>query len=425
MQREFFIKTRNNYLERIESPSITVLFSGRALQRTADQEYPFEVNRNFYYLTGINQAEVILVLLKNESLKEAHLFIEENDPVLVKWLGKKLEPVEASEISGIEIKNIHYSKDFNSFIFNLFNSTRTTYGTYNKIYLDLEQRPLPGYTNQALEYAKVIQRDYPAVTIKNCYEDIVYLRMYKHPEEIALIKESIETTRGGILDLMKSSAPGLYEYQLEAYFDLWIKYYGNKKRSFDTIAAAGKNATILHYIDNNDVLKEDELILFDLGCQTEFYVSDISRTFPISGKFTKRQHEVYEVVLDANKKCIEFLKPGVTWKEFNDYAKKLLSEGCKKLGLIKDDSELSKYYYHSIGHSIGLDTHDPALHQYPIIEGMVVTVEPGLYIEEEGIGIRIEDNILITKDGRINLSKDIIKEADDIEKFMQENNKFI
>ena len=149
MQKSFFIKTRKNFFKKIESPSVTVLFSGRPIQRTADQEYPFEVNRNFYYLTGINQAQVILVLIKNNNLQEAHLFIEENDPVLVKWVGKKLEPVEASKISGIELENIHFLSSFDSFMFKLFNSTRSPQGTYKVLYLDLEQRELPGYTNQA------------------------------------------------------------------------------------------------------------------------------------------------------------------------------------------------------------------------------------------------------------------------------------
>lgn len=419
MQKEFFIKTRKNYLETVNSPSVTILFSGRQLQRTADQDFPFEVNRNFYYLTGINQAQVILVLLKHKGLEEAHLFIEKNDPVLIKWVGKKLEIEEASQISGIEEKNIHYLESFDNFLFGLFNNMRSNFGSYQEIYLDLEKRQLEGYTNQALEFARTFQQNYPSVRINNCYENIVHLRMYKLPEEIRLIEESIYTTKGGIEELMTTSTPGLFEYQLESYFDLWIKFHGQKKVAFDTIAASGKNATILHYVNNNDVLKNNDLILFDLGCQTKLYVSDISRTFPINGKFTKRQKEVYEVVLDVNKKCIEFLKPGVTWKEFNDYARKLLAEGCKKLGLIKEENEVSKYYYHSIGHSIGLDTHDPTLHQYPLEVGMVVTVEPGLYIEEEGIGIRIEDNILITKDGRVNLSEDIIKEVADIEKFMK------
>ena len=218
---------------------------------------------------------------------------------------------------------------------------------------------------------------------------------------------------------MKNAKAGMYEYQLETYFDQYIKYNGQKDVSFKTIAATGINATVLHYTTNDTILKEDELILFDLGCRTDLYISDISRTFPVNGKFTERQKEVYEKVLDVNKKCIKFLKAGVTWKEYNDYARYLLAEACIELGLIEDKKDVVKYYMHSIGHSIGLDTHDPSLNYLPITEGMTLTVEPGLYIEEEKIGIRIEDDVLITKDGCINLSENIIKEVNDIEKFMK------
>ena len=153
---------------------------------------------------------------------------------------------------------------------------------------------------------------------------------------------------------MKMSRPGLYEYQLESYFDQYIKANGQKTHAFKTICASGKNAAILHYVKNNKVMQAGELVLFDLGARTDFYVSDISRTIPVDGKFTERAKAVYQEVLDVNKKCIEYLKPGVTWKEFNEYAKELLAEALKRLGLIKENKELSKYYWHSIGHFIGL-----------------------------------------------------------------------
>ena len=223
---------------------------------------------------------------------------------------------------------------------------------------------------------------------------------------------------------MSESRSGIYEYQLENYFDFVIKENGQRIHSFKTIAASGKNATILHYSSNNTLLKENELILFDLGTETDYYISDISRTFPINGKFTERQKQVYNEVLEVNKKCIEFLKPGVTKLQYNEYAKKLLTEACYRLGLIKEDSEVIKYYFHSIGHTIGLDTHDPCFYENGIEEGMCLTVEPGLYIEEENIGIRIEDDVLITKDGCINLSANIIKEVADIEEFFKKNNKY-
>lgn len=415
--KENYCLNRSNYFKKIEDHSLTIMFSGRNIQKTGDQDFDFEVDKNFYYLTGINQNDVILVMLKNEQIEKSVLFIEKNDPVYMKWYGKKLTKDEAKEISGID--NIYYLEQFSQFVFSSINSTRQGNNLYDKIYLNLERRNSKGYTTPALEYAKEIKDKYPEIQILNNYNTIVNLRMYKSNEEVDLIKASIETTRFGIEELMKNSKSGIYEYQLESYYDMYIKMNGQKDVSFKTIAAGGVNATVLHYSTNNTILHDDELVLFDLGCRTDYYISDITRTFPVNGRFNKRQKEVYEKVLNVNKKCIEFLKDGITWKEYNDFARDLIAKACIDLGLIKDESEVGKYYWHSIGHSIGLDTHDPSLNYLPIKEGMTLTVEPGIYIEEEKIGIRIEDDVLITKDGCINLSKDIIKEVKDIEEFMK------
>lgn len=417
MKSTFFENNRQRYLEKVENNSLTVLFSGRELQQTCDQNYQFEVNRNFYYLTGINQPNVILVLIKAGSGVREVLFIEKNDPVMVKWVGAKLEKEEVRNISGI--KAVSYLEDFNSYIFGILNQTRKNSDTIEHLYCDLERRNLDGYSTKGLEFASELKNKYLCLDVKNAYNIIIGLRMYKTPEEVELIRASIETTKGGIEELMKNSKEGLLEYQLESYFDFHIKQNGNKKVSFTTIAASGVNATILHYTSNNTVIKNDDLILFDLGCITDNYISDITRTFPVGGKFSPRQKDIYQSVLNVNKKCIEFLKPGISWAEYNDYANKLLSEEMIKLGLIKDEKEFRKYYWHSIGHFIGLDTHDPGLHEFKLAPGMVVTCEPGIYVEEEAIGVRIEDDVLITEDGCINLSSDIIKEVDDIERFMK------
>ena len=411
-----FIKNRDKYFDVVEDNSLSILFSGRLVNRTADENYDFEVDKNFYYLTGINQDEVILVLLKSGKSRRSILFIEENDPTYIKWYARKLYKEEATEQSGIT--DVYYLDDFDSFIFNSFNTTRSGNVLYNKLYLNLERRNQKGYTTLALEYSKKFKKDYPDIEVKSNYNTIVSLRMVKEKEEVELIKESIETTKGGIEALMKNCKSGMYEFQLESYFDQYIKFNGQKDWAFNTIAATGLNATVLHYSKNNTKIGENELVLFDLGCRTDFYISDITRMIPSSGKFTKRQKEVYEAVLDVNKKCISFLHDGVTWKEYNDYANSLIGDKCVELGLIKDKQEFRKYYWHSIGHSIGLDTHDPSLNFMPIKEGMTLTVEPGIYIEEENIGVRIEDDVLITKDGCIVLSKDIIKGVAAIEKFM-------
>jgi len=414
MTKEFFQRNRQSFLNFLEDEAVAVLHSGYSAFKTADQTHPYLVNRNFYYLTGINQENVILLIGKNIEM----LFIAPIDEVMSKWVGRTLTKEEASELSGISVDKIKYLNTFENTLFMMFQNTRHNTLVANQLYLDLERRNLPLYTSYAYRLCNKVKTEFPAITIKNCYPLIIKLRTQKQPEEIELMKESINTTNRAILNVMKHHNELVNESFGEAYHD-FILITESKQKSFNNIIAAGHNGTILHYEENNQDIKENSLLLMDVGCFTNQYSSDISRTFPVSGKFTERQKEVYEVVLNCNKKCIEFLKPGITFKEYNDYAKKLLFEGCKKLGLLETEAELSKYYYHSIGHSLGLDVHDPAIEKDGILEGMVLTVEPGLYIEEESIGIRIEDDVLITKDGAVNLSSNIIKEVKDIEEFMK------
>ncbi len=422
MKQEFFVNNRQKYTQQVIDNSLSIFFSGRTFPKSADEDYPFEVEKNFYYLAGINQANVTLVITKKGSKIQETLFIEKNDEILSKWVGRKLTLEETSQQSGIE--KVMYTDEFNNFVFALLNNSRYHTERIKNVYLNLERRNDDVYINPALEFSQhFLRKKYPEVAIHNAYEMVIGLRMIKAPEEVALIRESIKTTKAGIESLMAHSKAGLYEYQLEAYFDFAIKSDGQKDYAFKSIAGSGKNGAILHYVANNKVLENGDLVLFDLGSRTEFYVSDITRTFPVNGKFTARQKAVYQAVLDVNKKCIAFLKPGVTWKEYNDFAKDLLTKAAFGLGLIKDDKELVKYYFHSIGHFTGLDTHDPGLNEQTLAKDMVLTVEPGLYIEEENLGIRIEDNVLITEAGTENLSKEIIKEIPDIEKFMAASKK--
>jgi len=422
MKQEFFVNNRQKYSQQVIDNSLSIFFSGRTFPKSADEDYPFEVDKNFYYLAGINQANVMLVITKKGRKVQETLFIEQNDEILSKWVGRKLTLEEASQQSGIE--KVMYADEFNNFVFALLNNSRYHTERVKNVYLNLERRNDDVFTNPALEFSQhFLRKKYPEVAIHNAYEIVIGLRMIKAPEEISLIRESIKTTKAGIESLMAHSKAGLYEYQLEAYFDFAIKSDGQKDFAFKSIAGSGKNGATLHYVANNKIMENGDLVLFDLGSRTEFYVSDITRTFPINGKFSARQKAVYQAVLDVNKKCIAFLKPGITWKEYNDFAKDLLTKAAFGLGLIKDEKELVKYYFHSIGHFTGLDTHDPGLNEQALAKDMVLTVEPGLYIEEENLGIRIEDNVVITEDGAENLSKEIIKEIPDIEKFMAASKK--
>lgn len=410
MKREFYKNNREKVLNKIKDNSLLILFAGKAPKKTGDENYPFTPNRNFYYLTGIDEEDHILVLSKINGVTKEYLFIKEVDPIREKWEGKTVRKEEVLDICGIE--DVRYLGDFNAFTDRIVLNKEEI-----NIYLDLERG------NTSYNFLNEIKNKYYNINIKNAYKLIGELRLIKTEEEVDRIRKAISITIDGVNELMRNSRAGMKEYELESYFDFVCKKNGVKDLAFKTIAAAGKNATVLHYVTNDSELKDGDLILFDLGAQYKYYNGDISRTFPINGKFTDRQKEVYNAVLRVNEKVIKDMKPGVSFLELNKKAKEWIAEECISLGLITDKEDVSKYYYHSIGHSLGMDTHDIELENRDVIfePGMIYTVEPGIYIEEEGIGIRIEDDILITDNGYEVLTKEMIKTVEEIEKFMFNN----
>ncbi len=410
-----FKNNRKKYLNKIEDNSISIFCSGEAVYKTADQKYPFTVNKNFYYLAGITQQNVKLVMIKTDGNEVTKLFIEKSNPLKEKWEGKLLKREEAAKLAELEVSDVMFLESFDQFIFaNSSNARRAQYNNIDKVYLDLE---LKGPKSSYAPIVEEIKSKYINLTIKDSFEVLCDLRMFKSKEEVDLMREAIKITKTGLDALMSNAKSNTYEYQLESHFVKTLKE-NNTFESFKTIAASGINATILHYETNDTLMKKDDMILFDLGCEYKQYASDISRTYPLDGKYTDRQKAIYEVVLQANKEVIKMVKPGVTLKELQDKAIEILGQGIVDLGIAKDKNELSKYYMHGVSHHLGLDVHDVSISNKPLAEGCVITVEPGLYIEEESIGIRIEDDILVTKNGYENLSEDIIKEVSDIEKFM-------
>lgn len=418
MNKNIYKFNRDNLLDKIKDNSIVILFAGKAIQKTGDQTYPFTPNRNFYYLTGIKEEDHILVMTKINGVKSSKLYIKDIDLEMEKWVGKSIRKEEAEEIAAVD--EVKFKSQFDGDIHGMITMKEEI-----NLYLDLERMSANREGTISHRFANEITTKYPQVRINNVYSKIGELRLKKSQEEVDKIKKAIEITKSGIEKLMSEARVGMKEYELEAYFDFNCKVKGATGLAFTTIAATGENATTLHYVDNNCELKENDLILFDLGAEYNCYNADISRTFPVNGKFTERQKEVYNAVLRVNEEIINLIKPGMKYKDVNEKATELIAEECIKLGLIKDKSEVRKYYYHSIGHSLGMDTHDiETPHRDIIFEpGVVFTVEPGIYIAEEGIGIRIEDDILVTEDGVINLSSDIIKTVEEIENFMSKNGK--
>jgi len=406
-----FANNRKKLWDKLEEKSITLMFAGQAPYKSGDETYAFTPNRNFYYLTGIDREKMVLMLVKINGKVEETLFIEKSDPILARWVGEKISQNEAKDISGVE--NIEFLEKFEETFGSILDRNKI-----KDLYLDLERQEFNISTTSSQRFAKAAVERYPYLIVKNIYNEISDLRVIKSEEEIALIRQAIDITDRGIKSLMKNAKVGMIEYQLEAYFNFTLKSSGITDYAFKTIAASGKNATILHYVENNSEIEDGELILFDLGAQYKYYNADISRTFPINGKFTQRQKQVYNVVLRAQEAVVAIAKPGIMFSVLNGAAKEVLVAGCKELGLIKEASELPKYYFHGVSHYLGLDTHDVGSRDVELKAGMLLTNEPGLYIEEENIGIRIEDDILITENGCENLSKQIIKTVEDIERFM-------
>lgn len=228
-----------------------------------------------------------------------------------------------------------------------------------------------------------------------------------------------KTTRCAVEAMMKHAYPGVNECELEGAFDFELSKHGVKEHAFPSIVAGGARATTLHYAKNNQVVEDGEMVLIDLGSANEHYCADISRTFPVNGKFTERQKEVYNVVLEAQKLVIDHARPGLTYRDLNNMVIEFYEQELPRLGFLKDGKTVRDYYYHSVSHSLGLDCHDVDTPSMKTLRpGMVITVEPGLYIAEEGIGVRIEDDILITEEKAINLSADILKTVEEIEALM-------
>lgn len=414
IQVQEIIERREKLYEFMKDNSALILYAGVAKKKSADETYDFCVNRNFYYLTGIKQEGSIFFVAKQDGIIKEYLFISEYDELKEKWTGKRITVDEARDASGID--NVLYLNAFESELDLILKKKDSAFERISTIYFDLEPENIIDGFKTVEETKEIIRMNYPWLEAEDIYSKIVSLRMVKSKDEVAELKEAINKTSIGLKNILKKIRPGLYEFQLSSLFYYTIQDYDFSELSFPTICASGVNATCLHYPTPVAKIKDGDLVLFDLGSQNNFYCGDISRTYPANGKFSQLQRTIYSIVLECNKLIIDTIKPGITIKELNDIATNFMAKECVKAGLIENESEIRKYYFHSIGHHLGLDTHDPADRNLPLVPGNVITDEPGLYFKELGIGVRIEDDVLVTEDGSYCLSGSIIKEIDDIEK---------
>lgn len=407
---------REKLFAKMKENSALVLFSGVGKICSEDELYPFQSNRNFFYLTNIEQDHSALVLVKGIGGKSVYLFIDEFSELKEKWTGKRLSFEMAESISSI--KSVYSMNSLESMLSLILAKDNNQYGNITTLYVDLSPELKIGDSLSTIEYAKNLNAEYPHVEVENAYPLIRDLRMIKSREEVENIVRAIEFTNTGICQMLIDLRPGLFEYELSDKFEFYGRNHERHKLAFSTIVAAGANATCLHHPveQQNGLLKENDLVLFDLGYSHNGYSADISRTYPVSGKYSDKQKLVYQAVLECNKAVINYIREGLTILDLQNYAKEFLKQKCVEYKLMTEDEDIVKYYYHNVSHHLGLDTHDASLRERPLENGNVITVEPGLYFAHLGIGVRIEDDVLIEEGRGVCLSKSIAKEIPDIEK---------
>ena len=398
----------------MDKQSALLLFSGIENHVSADEYAPFEANRNFFYLTGLRRDHMILMMRKTLNGNKTVLFIEEADSTQERWYGRKVTVDEAREISGIE--DIQFIDTFEAFV-----DSMMTREDIDSLYFDCYRHQMEDLPDYNVVKAKEFAEKYQGHAIKNIFPVIAEMRMQKDEDEVALVRDAVAITDKALQHVMKTLEPGMAEYQAQANFEYTIRYNGAEGTSFPTIAGSGVNGTMLHYETNLDICEDGTLLLLDLGAKYRGYCADITRTYPVNGTYSERQRQVYDIVLAANREVARVAKPGMTLRELNDIAKKVLAEGCMKLGLIEKEDEIGTYYMHGVSHHLGIDVHDvTAACNDRLRPGAIITDEPGLYIDEWEIGIRIEDDLLITENGCECLSEAIIRDPDEIEAFMKD-----
>jgi len=411
MDKTFYIDNRRKLAASLAAGDLMLFFSGEGMRKTADENYPFFTNRNFLYLTGVKQEQSALLLRKQNGTLQERLFVLKPDAAREIWTGRRFTDQELVELSGIE--QIEDITRLNAEIEPLLAAQP---GCVLWLCFDalLPERAF----DLEREFSRQIRRRHPQVVIKNSYPVVCGLRKVKSPGEIEAIRRAMQITEAGIRRMMQTARPGQMEYELEAVFNAELAARGQRRTAFPSIISAGERNFYLHYSALNGRVGEGELILTDVGAPYDEYGTDISRVFPAGGHFSERQAQIYQVAYQANRAVMAQVRPGVSFKMPNQVVREVAFEGLKALGLLSDPADIGRYVWHGTTHHVGLDTHDVGGYEDPMAKDMVFTVDAGIYVREWGIGLRIEDNVLVTDDGCENLSAGIPADIEAIEAVM-------
>ena len=420
---ELFKKNRKNFIAKMKPNSVAFFNSNDIYPVSADSTLPFEQQRDIFYLSGVDQEESVLMLTTNSEktgYKEV-LFLKETSPHIAVWEGPKLDKNQAYETSGIE--TVFWLDEMEKIIDEVMQNCETIYYNHNEHY-----RAKVEVETREERFNKWIESKFENKRKERSNPILQRLRSIKDPIEIKLIQRACDITEKGFRRVLNFVKDGVWEYEIEAEFIHEFLKNRSKKFAYTPIIASGNNANILHYIENNKQCRDGELILMDVGAEYANYSSDMTRTIPVSGRYTQRQKDIYNAVLRVKNNATKMLVTGTDWKKYHVEVGKLMTSELLGLKLLdksdiqnetKDKPAYKKYFMHGTSHHMGLDTHDYGLLDDPMVENMVFTVEPGIYLPDENFGVRLEDDVVIQKNGSpINLMKDIPIEIEEIEDLM-------
>jgi len=422
LNNELFILNRKNFSNRLKPCSIAIFHSNDEFPRNGDQNFVFKQNHDFFYLSGIDQEQSILIIFPdcpNPLYKEV-LFLRQTSEHIAIWEGHKYTKEEAKKASGIN--TIYWLSEYDTILHSIINYAENIYINTNEN--DRYSHTVP-YRDIRMQEA--LRLKYPLHHYERSALILRNLRVVKSATEIELTKKACEITRDAFVRVLKFVKPGVAEYEIEAEITHEFLTQRATGHAYTPILASGQNANCLHYNDNNQVCQDGDVILFDFAAEYANYNADMSRTIPVNGRYTKRQRDVYNAVLRVMRQSIQMLVAGTVWNEYHDEVGKIMTGELIGLGLLnksdvdKQDPKMplyKKYFMHGTSHHLGLDVHDFASRYKPFEVGNILTCEPGIYIPEEGFAVRIENDILITADGNMDLMVDIPVEADHIEEIM-------
>ncbi|MGL4631731.1 MAG: aminopeptidase P family protein [Leadbetterella sp.] len=406
---DFYIRNRKALSEKMVDNSIAIFCSNVYYPSSADGHFGFKQSSGFFYLTGIDQEDSFLVLIKSGGMLEEILFVLETSDHLKIWEGEKLTKTQAQNLSGIE--EIRYTESFREYVKDIVKKISNVY-FYSDTY-HIEKKI--SYTFE-ISYYEDLKPIFKGKNVQNIAIEVDRLRLIKNPYEIRQIKKAIEITQTSFHAVAQKVAPGVHEYELEAELKYaWAKK-GSRFPAFAPILASGEDSCVLHYIKNDKICKEGDVLLMDFGAEYGNYNADLTRVLPVSGRFSSRQEEVYVAVYEVFSQIKKYVKPGQMLKDIREYSQNSIGDQLIRLGLISKNTieNVKKYYMHGPSHFLGLDVHDVGERDTKLAAGMVITCEPGIYIAKEKIGIRLENDLLITQNGIEDLCEDIPLQLNDI-----------